>query len=103
MVIITEQYLYIIEVFGLHTVFKATQIVHNPVCVPNLVENDNKLEENVYIVKENFGHTTADDYTSQQFQLVADNNTSTVFNEASIGLLSGSRSVFYEDEFSEHK
>ena len=103
MVIITEQYLCIIEVFVLHTVFKATQIVHNPVSVSNLLENHNTLEENVYIAKENSGHTTADDYTNQQFELVTDNNALTVFNEASIDLVSGSRSVFYEDELSEHK
>ena len=103
MVIITEQYLCIIEVFVLHTVFKATQIVHNPVSVSNLLENHDTLEENVYIAKENSGHTTADDYTNQQFELVTDNNALTVFNEASTDLVSGSRSVFYEDELSEHK
>ena len=103
MVIITEQYLYIIEVFVLLTVFKATQIVHNPVCVSNLLENHNTLEEHDYIAKENSGHTTADDYTNQQFEFVNDNNALTVFNEAPIDLVSGSRSVFYEHELSEHK
>lgn len=103
MVIIIEQYLYIIEVFVLHIVFKATQIIHNSVYVSNLVENHATLGENVYTVKENFGHTTADDYRNQQFEFVTGNNASTVFNKASIDLVSRSRSVFYEDELSENK
>lgn len=103
MVIIMEQYLYIIEVFVLRTVFKATQIIHSSFYVSNLVENHATLGENIYTVKENFGHTMADDYRNQQFEFVTDNNASTVFNKASIDLVSQSRSVFNEDELSENK
>lgn len=53
MVIITKECLYIIEVPVLHTVFKATQIVHHPACVANSVENYSTLEEKVYVKKEN--------------------------------------------------
>ena len=99
---ITEEYLYIIEVFVLHTVFQATQIVNHPVCIANSVEKYNTLEENVYVTKENIAHTTADDYLTQQFELVTDNNVSTVFDPAFISLVSESRSIFYLDELSNH-
>ena len=58
MVIITKECLYIIEVPVLHTVFKATQIVHHPACVANSVENYSTLEEKVYVKKENITDTT---------------------------------------------
>ena len=102
MVVIIEEYLYIIKVFVLHTVFEATQIVHHPACVTNSVENYDILEENVYVTKENVAHTTADDYTTQPFELFTDNNTSTVFDPSFISLVSESRSIFYLDELFDH-
>ena len=102
MVIITEEYLYIIEVPVLHTVFEATQIIHHPACVVNSVKNYNTLEENVYVKKENIADTTAEDCTTQQFELVVGNNVLTVFDPSFVALVCESRSVFYVDELSDH-
>ena len=99
MVIITEEYLYIIEVPVLHTVFEATQIIHHPACE---VKNYNTLEENVYVKKENIADTTAEDCTTQQFELVVGNNVLTVFDLSFVALVCESRSVFYVDELSDH-
>ena len=102
MFIITEEYLYIIKVFVLHTVFQATQIINHPVCIANSVEKYNTLEENVYVTKENIAHTTADDYLTQQFEVVTDNNVSTVFDPSFISFVSRSRSMFYLHKLSDH-
>ena len=61
-----------------------------------------ETKEKFYVTKENIAHTTSDDYLTQQFEVVTDNNVSTVFDPAFIRLVSESRSIFYLDELSNH-
>ena len=61
-----------------------------------------ETKEKFYVTKENIAHTTSDDYLTQQFEVVTDNNVSTVFDPSFISFVSGSRSMFYLDKLSDH-
>lgn len=87
------------EVSKLQTVFKATQINHQPTSVTVFEGSNKTFEENNYMMSENIAIPIQDGNRRRQFEqdIV---NMSTDFNQTDVSLVPGQRSVFCEYEVS---